>query len=94
MTIGIDILPFDGTTFDPEIDGKRLTALSFKVFALMADGHWRTLEEIRTITGGSEASISARLRDYRKAAWGHRTVDRRRRAGGGLYEYRLVGGTR
>jgi hypothetical protein len=56
----------------------------------MADGEWHTLKELSTITGASEASCSARLRDFRKPKFGGHTVDRRRVLNGnGLHIYRI-----
>lgn len=84
-----DIDPaFDGETFDREQDQARLRGSLERVSALMRDGHWRTLGEIQAHTGGSEAGISARLRDLRKQKFGAHQVDRRRRYGG-LWEYRV-----
>jgi hypothetical protein len=63
------------------------------VFDCMKDGRWRTLAEIHAnVRGGSEASISARLRDFRKRQWGQNTVNRRRRgeAALGIHEYQLI----
>lgn len=85
---------FDGTSFDPARDASRLSAQLDAVRELMLDGHWRTLGEIADQTGHPEASISARLRDLRKARHGSWTVERvyvRR----GLFTYRVskpVGG--
>jgi hypothetical protein len=59
----------------------------------MKDGNWRTLAEILVGIGGvgTEAAVSARLRDCRKEKFGSHSIERRRRGGqGGLYEYRLV----
>lgn len=59
----------------------------------MKGGCWRTLAEIHAIVRcGSEASISARLRDFRKTQWGQNTVNRRRRgeAALGSHEYQLI----
>ena len=78
----------DGDTYDHERDGQRLHGLNRRVYALMADGQWRTLREVSRATGGTEASVSARLRDLRKAKFGGYRVERRR-VGGGLHEYRL-----
>ncbi len=59
---------FDGETYDAKLDQKRLSGQLGKVYDVMKDGRWRTLNEIGTATGvGSEAAISARLRDLRKA---------------------------
>lgn len=82
-------LTFDGSTYDPLMDKDRLATLLGRVFSLMADGRWRTLAQIRERVGGSEASVSARLRDLRKRPFGAYTVEHRRVAGG-LWEYRLA----
>lgn len=82
-------LTFDGSTYDPLLDKDRLATLLGRVFSLMADGRWRTLAEIQGRVGGTEASVSARLRDLRKARCGSYTVEHRRVAGG-LWEYRLA----
>lgn len=89
---GCTVPDFDGSTINPSLDDARLRSLLARVEALMRDGQWRTLAEISAATGGSEASVSARLRDLRKAKFGGHTVDRRRRGEpeAGLWEYRLV----
>ena len=83
---------FEGQTYNPEHDGARLGTQLERVKGLMSDTLWRTLSEIRSQTGGSEAGISARLRDLRKEKFGGHTVLRRRRGAPsqGLWEYRLV----
>lgn len=85
---------FDGLTYDPAQDRDRLSTQYARVFALMRDGRWRTLGEIQAAVGGSEAGVSARLRDARKARFGGHKVERRR-VDGGLWSYRLIvnGGT-
>ena len=89
---------FDGETYDKERDQVRLTGQLARVYDVMADGYcWRTLSQIRldilAATCGdhhdTEAGISARLRDLRKARFGGHTVERRN-IGGGVWEYRLV----
>jgi hypothetical protein len=82
---------FDGATFDPELDRPRLTRLLARVYAFMRDGEWRTLPEIAEACGGTEASVSARLRDLRKIRFGSYIVQRRRCAppDRGLFVYRL-----
>lgn len=85
---------FDGRTFVPRLDGARLRGMLDQVRNVMADGRWRTVAEIRTAVGGSDASITARLRDLRKQRFGGFTVDRRRRGGLasaelGVHEYRV-----
>lgn len=80
---------FDGETYDPDADYARLKTLTERVFGLMRDGKPRTLAIIARLTGGTEASVSARLRDLRKAKFGCHTVQRTR-IGDGLFEYRVV----
>lgn len=85
-------LDFDGSTFDAALDTVRLSRQAQLVFDLMRDGQWRTLAEItRAIGSGSEAGVSARLRDFRKPKFGGFVVDRRRRGDGehGFFEYQL-----
>lgn len=77
-------------TYEAHLDRQRLGTLLDLVERLMSDSQWRTLGEIHAaIQRGSEAGISARLRDLRKQG---RTVDRRRRGNptAGLFEYRLL----
>jgi hypothetical protein len=81
--------PFDGTTFDEGRDGKRLRTQLEAVLALMQDGQWHTLREIADRVVGSEASVSARLRDLRKEKWGSHTIERRF-VKDGLFSYRLT----
>ncbi len=85
---------FDGATYQPELDAPRLHSELERVRELMRDGQWRSLYEIKVaIGGGSEAGISARLRDLRKQEFGGHIVERRRRGNpkAGLWEYRLLG---
>jgi len=91
-------LDFSGATYDPELDRERLGAQARKVWDVMEDGTWRTLDELQDATGiRSHASLSARLRDFRKEAFGRHTVTRRRRPGvdpeEGAFEYQLVPNT-
>jgi len=84
---------FAGTTYNPTVDEVRLSGQMLAVYGCMSDRQWRTLAEIRAfIKCGSEAGISARLRDLRKQRWGRHTVNRRRRgsAEDGLFEYQLI----
>lgn len=82
-------LRFDGATYDHARDGARLNDQTRLVFALMQDGRFRTLATIATGTGAPEASVSARLRDLRKARFGGHTVNREY-LGNGLYQYQLL----
>lgn len=82
---------FDGRTYNPELDGKRLRIQMDRVYEAVKGGQWATLGEIALMTGDAEASISARLRDLRKARFGGYVVERRRKGEGreGLFEYRM-----
>lgn len=83
---------FDGDTFDAGQDGQRLKTQLHRVRHLMADGSWRTLEEIRESLEAPYASvpaISARLRDLRKDKHGAWLVSSRRR-NQGLWEYQVT----
>lgn len=82
---------FDGTTYDAEQDHARLKGQLWRVFQLMSDGRFRTLSEIATQADGTEASVSARLRDLRKEQYGAREIQRER-VEGGLWKYRMVVG--
>ena len=84
---------FDGETVDGELDGARLERLLDRVRDYMLGQDFETLAAIRAACGGTEASVSARLRDLRKARFGGYTVERRRVPGldphAGLWEYRV-----
>ncbi len=80
---------FDGGTYEVDRDYLRLDCQLGKVFALMKDGRWRTIPQITEETGGSEAAISARLRDLRKKKYGEHTV-LREYMDHGLFRYRLI----
>jgi hypothetical protein len=82
-------LPFAGATYDYKKDRKRLTGQLLGVRDAMASGEWFTLAQLQAIVGGSEAGISARIRDLRKPAFGGYNVERRRVADSGLYQYRV-----
>lgn len=83
---------FDGACYDPASDDNRLRRQIGRVYAVMADGRWRTLRELATATRDPEASCSAQLRHLRKARFGSHVIERRTRGDRalGLFEYRLV----
>lgn len=82
-------LRFDGDTYEPAEDKARLGTELQRVRSVMQDGRWHTLSSISHETGGSEAGVSARLRDLRKVRFGGHTVERKR-VDGGLFAYRLI----
>jgi hypothetical protein len=84
-----NIPTFDGATYDAHRDYVRLKGQLLRVFEHMKDGQWRSLASIVLYCGGTEASISARLRDLRKPKFGMHQVERRN-IHGGLWQYRVV----
>jgi len=87
--------PFAGVTYDPALDHERLSRQLGRVYEALSAGLWMTLHEIywechRAGGRDSEAGISARLRDLRKKAFGGYEIERRR-AAGGLWQYRMTG---
>ena len=85
-------LRFDGPAYDKKHDQKRLTGQIKRIFDLMQDGWWRTLDEISKTTGDPAASVSAQLRNLRKDHFGSHTIKRQTRGNrdDGLFEYKLI----
>jgi hypothetical protein len=79
---------FDGSTYSPELDHKRLTGMLHRIYAVLSNGRWYTLRELSQLANGTEASISARLRDLRKVRFGSHTIDKKREANG-LWRYKM-----
>jgi hypothetical protein len=89
----LEQIPIDFSAPAPleQADQVRLGKQRALVLAYVVAGDWWTLAELAEATGAPEASISARLRDFRKARHGGHTVERRRRrCGGAQWEYRVV----
>lgn len=82
-------------TFDQPCDEGRLSGQLARTRAILADGEWWTLPALREASRArydaqdSEAGLSARIRDLRKAKFGGHRVEHRRRSDG-LWEYRLL----
>lgn len=83
---------FNGSDYIPELDHGRLSSQYQRVFDLMSDSKWRTLEQIAQETGEPVASISAQLRHMRKPRFGSNTVNKKRvgEPRNGLYEYQVI----
>ena len=77
---------FDGDDLLPR-DISRIRGTLEAVKNALAGGRWWTLKELTETCGGSEAGISARLRDCRKVKHGALTIERRRRTSS-QWEYR------
>lgn len=84
-------MPSDQLTLDLlPADRSRIALQRRAVFAVMSLGGWWTLALLAERTGYPEASVSARIRDFRKAHFGGHTVSRKRAfPGSGTWLYRL-----
>jgi hypothetical protein len=81
---------FGGETFEEPLDGDRLRKQLYKVWSVVRDNQWHTLAELSQIVDAPEASVSARLRDFRKDKFGGHVVERQRIVNGnGLHIYRV-----
>jgi len=85
----LNVARYEGPV-DTKIDFDRLQGQTRDIYNLMSDGIYRTLGEIKNITGYPEASISAQLRHLRKLRFGGNTVNKQRRGDGGTWEYQLI----
>lgn len=87
------VLPFDGATAAAE-DVPRLRSQLDAVRNVLLAGEWMTLRQLAGSCGGSQAGISARLRDLRKPKFGGYHVARRRDpeapVGSGIWQYRII----
>lgn len=80
---------FGGASYDAKRDYERLDCQLAEVFRLMRDGQWRTLSEIARDVRGSQAGVSARLRDLKKQQYGGHQVPKEY-VGDGVWRYRLI----
>lgn len=78
-----------GMTYSREYDYTRLNRQAQDVWQAMMDMRWHSLRHLSQATGHPEASVSARLRDFRKEKFGRHRVERERMSGG-LFLYRLT----
>ena len=80
-----------GTAYSERMDGKRLALQHERIRDYMLRHSWKTLAEIKDALGYPESSISAQLRHLRKPRFGSYVVEKRRRKpGGGTWEYRVM----
>lgn len=82
---------FKGEAYEKEIDQKALKKGFIKVFAFMVENcDWHSDIEIAEETGVYVPSVQ-RYRSYcRSVEWGSHVVERRRREGCRIFEYRLI----
>lgn len=90
----VTLFPIGPTFGGPGVtaeDAIRLTGQVGKIYERLSDLKYHSLADLAAYAGASEAGASARIRDLRKAQWGHHTIVRRRVVGErARYEYRLV----
>lgn len=93
--------PFSGAAYDPQLDRARLGLQIERVRAHMLSVEWITLRELKLALEKKfapalfpESSLSAQLRNLRKAEYSYRLLKRRRAGahgpGAGIFEYRLL----
>ncbi len=80
---------FGGVTYNHARDFVHLSGQLDAVRQVLADRQWHTLSEIADKVGGSEADVSARLHDLRKARFGQHTIDREY-VSRGTWRYRMA----
>lgn len=69
-------------------DAPRLSGGPRRVFNVMKDGKWRTVQQIERRTGDTARSVRDHLRSLREPRFGGHTVERQHLSEG-LYIYRL-----
>lgn len=80
---------FAGSEYEPMRDDVRLTGQLLRIWNVVSDQRWRSLDEIAQATGDPPASISAQLRHLRKERFGAHEVEKLH-MGNGLYKYRVI----
>jgi hypothetical protein len=76
-------------TWDEQRDGARIAKQRDDIWNAIRDGNWYTLSQLEQTTGHPQSSISARLRDFRKARYGSHRIERGY-VDRGLWQYRLA----
>jgi len=81
-----------GPVYSEAIDGSRIKRQHevIRDFLLLYWMHWFTLKYLSRMFGYPEDSVSAQLRHLRKPKFGSYIVEKRRRAGEGTWEYRVL----
>jgi hypothetical protein len=80
---------FDGADYVDERDGERLTNQYDTIFNIMKDGTWRSVRQIRKLTGYPQNSIQAQLRHSRKKKFGSHELNKKYKKKG-LYLYQII----
>ena len=82
---------FDGDVYQPALDDVRLKSQLQRIYELMKDSRWRTVQDISVAVRAPSASVLAQLGHLRKAKFGAYLVEKRRVTDQGLWEYRVRG---
>lgn len=80
---------FDGSDIDQNRDGRRLATQYDIIFNIMKDGVWRSVRQLRKMTGFPENSIQSQMRHSRKKRNGSHTVNKKYKTKG-LFIYQLI----
>lgn len=72
-----------------DIEGNELKGSHKKIYDVMRDGKWITLEKLAQLTGMTGSGASACMRNLRMAKFGAHEVERKH-VKGTLYKYRLI----
>ena len=83
-------MTFDGATFSPEQDGKRLTSALERIAARRNHGYWLSLKAWAELGRCSEAGAGARLRDFNKAKFAHFGLKMESKRAPSLWLYRVL----
>jgi len=87
------VAQFDGDDYTHDRAYIRLSTQLDRVYKVVSDGKWYTLSEIASKTNSPEASVSAQLRNLRKAKFKEQYGDDydivREHVSGGLYRYQM-----
>jgi hypothetical protein len=81
---------YNGPEYIQDRDFDRLHRQTKRVFNVVKDGEWRTIQQIARLAECPENSASAQLRHLRKTRFGSHIIERRH-VGHGLFEYRYAG---
>ena len=82
-------LHFHGPDITEE-ENKKMSAAMLRVFSLMKDGQWRTLENLMNVIGSPTQSIAIYLRAFREKRYGGHIVNKRKVGKGRIFEYQLI----
>lgn len=82
---------FAGSDYERRFDHERLAGQMRRVYNLMLDHEWRTVQEICDVTHDPGPSVLAQLGHLRKQRFGAHLVEKRPRGDRihGLWEYRM-----